>query len=277
METNILAGTYCFNNELMFETNLAEISYAVFCLKKKRECYLSDVDWASKETADTIELTLFFNIGILFDFLCPKTQDMKTGYKKIPCQKKLLIYKKQLKKLAPDTKARKYFIHNLNNTLFSTYTLDSGEEVLSVTASIEGIILTQYHHNFWVCNEVNLRPPSRHENYDWKNILRNINIHDTIILFESLLTLVKGICSEKPFRPARLPEKSSCSASVSPVKNTLPQSSNNNQKSEELEKLVTQLKKELNERDYIIDGLLKYIGNRKNPSSEGFSLPEIKS
>lgn len=272
MEANILAGTYCFSNELMFEKSLTEISDPDTKVKKIRTCYLFDTDWEISEGPDTIEVTLFFRIGVIFDYLCNKTNYIKTEYKTFPCQKRHLLYKKQLKNFVSDKKIKKYFIHNLNNILFSTYSLDNNEEILTVTCNIEGIILTEYHHNFWVGNELNLQPPSRPENYDWEHILKNINIKDAVILFESLLTLIKGICSEKSNKSSH-PKMSADEVSVSQTENT-PSQNHDNKELEDLKKLVLKLRHELEEKNYIISGLLKYINNRKNPSLEGFSLPK---
>ncbi|NMA67496.1 MAG: hypothetical protein GX957_14900 [Clostridiaceae bacterium] len=261
MKTNIIAGNYCFSDELMFETNLAGISDADTVIEKIRVCHLYDLDYQGTEDPDTIELTLFFHIGILFDYLCPKSQSIKTDYKRIPCQKKLLLFKKQFPNF-PDIKTKKYFVHNISNTLFNTWTQD-GDDILTVTAKIEGIILTEYHHNFWICKELDLQPPSKPESYDWTHIMKNINIKDTVILFESLLTLMKGICSEKSDKASLLPELKEHKV-LPPIRNIAPQKLDKNQCPDKLNNLVLKLKKELNEKDYIINGLLKYLN--KPPS-----------
>ena len=261
-EADFFAEPYFFTNEIMFEGNLYELTDSDTQISKIRACYLYDIDYESSENTDNIELKLFFTIGILFEYQCNEPISSKTDLKEFTCQKRLLLSNRKFSHHLSKVNSKKYFINHLSNTTFYTQSLDNGEEMLIVTATIEGIILTEYHYNFWICNELNLPPPTKLESYDWKHILKNINIEDVVMLFENLLILIKRLCSERfdnqieqseliPYNKPWVSTKDIISANIEKY-----------QEQDELNNIILQLKKELSDRDYIINGLVRYLYNK---------------
>lgn len=242
MQADFFAGTYLFPDEIMFECKLSELTDSNAKISKIQACYLCDTDYQSTENNDSIELIFFFTVVTLFEYKCDGSQLIETGIKKINCKKRLLLSKNQFADHITETNTRKFFINNLCNTNFVTQSLNNGEERLIVSATIKGILLLEYHYSFWICEELDLKPPTKLEAYDWKNILENISIRDTVVLFENLLTLFKKLSDEKLDKQINRPEK---------IMDREP----------ELYNRISKLTEELNNKDYIINGLLKCIYN----------------
>jgi hypothetical protein len=259
VQANFFAGTYLFPDEVMFEGNLSELADLNSKINKIRACYLCDIDYQSSEYADTIELTLFFTIETLLDYQCNKSQSYETTFKNITCKKKLLLSKNQFAEHFTEMNTKKFFIHHLSNTFFVTQSLDNGDELLTVSATIEGIILLEYHYNFWICNELDLQPPTKLKTYDWKDILENINIGDTIVLFENLLTLIKGLSYDKLDNQIIQPDVIMDNKPRAPTITSA--NTGINREQNEFNNKILELKNELHNRDYIINGLLKCLCN----------------
>lgn len=263
-QADFFAESCFFANEIMFEEYLSELADPGSQVSKIHACYLYDIDYECSENEDAMELTLLFTAGILFDYKCDNSSGNNSKFKEIPCLKKLFLSKKLLSGHFSEAGKKKYFINNLSNTTFYTQSPDNGDEMLVITASIEITILPEYHCNFWVCSKLNLPPPTGIENCDWINILKNINIEDVVMLFENLLTLVKGLCCGKPGNQTLRPGIIPCSEPWNPKKDIACTNINNCRERDELNNAILQLKKEISDRDYIINGLLKYL-NKKDP------------
>lgn len=264
-QDDFLAGTYVFNDEVMYEGIFSESTNPDVETLKIQDCYLYNADYQSTEKNDAFEIDLRFSIGILYDCRRKSSWLTETEFKEIPCEKKLILNKKKLSERVYDKNTKKYFVHHLKNVRFNTRILDENKVKLTVTATIEGIILTKYHHNFWICDDFNPRPPSKSENLDWKQVLESINIRDTVLMFETLLALVKRLCSERQdytCKRMRITSHSNQPAKEPPNCETCTNATNcPNQENtcEELYNIIRKLNDELKEKDYIIDGLLKCL------------------
>ncbi|HHW22025.1 MAG TPA: hypothetical protein GXX26_03960 [Clostridiaceae bacterium] len=240
-------GSYSFTDEVLFEGNVTDILGDDIEAVKIRNCCLYDISCQTVENPDDMEQTMFFTLEVFCDVRY-KQQDMRVVGKRINGEKKFRIPKKNIREQSLAETGKYYVIQHLNNLSYSVQTSKSRDIILSVTADIEGAILDEPHEDFLICSRINLDPPAEDKVQDWNQLFDSINIKDTVSLFESLLRLVKGVCSENA-NDKNKEEKDKLEKENMKLTSEI----------YELQKRVNDMKKEINDRGYIINGLLKII------------------
>jgi len=245
------AGKYSFNDEVLFEGNFSDISGVEagdFEAGDVLDCCFYDIGFQSVEDPDSIEQTMTFTLEIFCDVRHKYQQHSGIVARKINTEKKLLIPKKEVDGLAAAESENHCIINHISNTAFHTRILDNGDVYLAVTATIDVMILDEPHDDFWICNRTDLAPPAENEIQDWKKLIKDISIKDTVLLFENLIQLVK---------------ENVCSGSDDDVRTDKKKLEQENlllkYEVNELRNRIHALNSRINDREYIINGLLKII------------------
>jgi hypothetical protein len=240
-------GNFSFQNEVLFEGNINDILGEDIDTVKIRNCCIYDISYRTAIKSDDIEQTMIFTLEVFCDVRY-KQQDVRVLGKKINGEKKLMISKNTLKKQSIAATGDYCVIQHLNNISYCIQTAKNQDIILSVTADIEGAILDEPHEDFWICGMLNLDPPAENKTQDWSQLFDSINIKDTVSLFESLLRLVKGVCSENASDKSKEDKEKLEQENIKLTNEIF-----------ELKNRINDLQSEINSRGYIINGLLKII------------------
>lgn len=251
MQPNFYAGKYTFFDEVLFECSFSDllgIEAEDIEAGDALSCCLYDIGFHSAEDHDSIEQTMAYSLEIFCDVRHKYQQHSGIVSRKINGEKKLLIPKKEIEGLTAAESENHSIINHISNTAFHTRNLKNGDIYLAVTANIEIMILDEPHEDFWICSRTDIVPPAENEVHDWKKLIKDISIRDTVLLFENLIQLIKENVCSGPDDDAGTDKKKL------EQENLLLKYELN-----ELRNRILALSSRISERDYIIDGLLKII------------------